>query len=62
MVRTLHFTARGIGSMPGQGTKIPQASRCGPPPPRTQTFSPLLLNIKTNACIYMKHREHVANF
>ena len=60
MVRTLHFTARGIGSMPGQGTKIPHASRCGPLK-NPQNFSPLLLNIKTNACIYIKHREHVAN-
>jgi len=46
--------------MPGQGTKIPHASRCGPPK-NPQNFSPLLLNIKTNACIYIKHREHVAN-
>ena len=58
MVRTLPFTARGTGLMPGQGTKIPHASRCGQKNPQN---SPLLLNIKTNAYIYMKHREHVAD-
>ena len=24
MVRTLHFHCKGVGSIPGQGTKIPQ--------------------------------------
>ena len=59
MVRTLHFTARGTGLMPGQGTKIPHASRCGQKKKKKNT--PLLLNIKTNAYIYMQHREHVAD-
>ena len=28
------FTAEGLGSIPGQGSKIPQAVRCGPSPPK----------------------------
>ena len=29
MVRTRAFTAEGLGSIPGRGTKIPQAVQCG---------------------------------
>ena len=29
VVRTQHFHCQGLGSIPGQGTKIPQASQCG---------------------------------
>ena len=29
VVKTLHFHCRGRGFIPGQGTKIPHASRCG---------------------------------
>ena len=29
MVKTLPFDARGVGSIPGQGTKVPRATKCG---------------------------------
>lgn len=36
----LTFTANGVGSIPGQGTKIPQAAWCGTaPPPKINLFS-----------------------
>jgi len=31
VARTQCFHCHGQGSIPGQGTKIPQAVRCGPP-------------------------------
>ena len=29
VVKTLPFDARGVGSIPGQGTKVPLATKCG---------------------------------
>ena len=29
MVKTLYFQCKGVGSIPGQGTKIPHAVGCG---------------------------------
>ena len=40
------FTAEGVGSVPGQGTKIPQAVQCSPPtPPRKEARKPDFLKL-----------------
>ena len=36
VVRTRQFHCRGPGSIPAQGTKIPQAARCAPRPKKRE--------------------------
>lgn len=57
MVRTLHFTARGIGSCPGQGTKSHMPQGVTKKKKKEEELLSLLLNIKTNTYISMKHRN-----
>ena len=44
--RTWSFHCRGLGSIPGQGTKILHASQCGPKPTTTTTTQQYMVEIK----------------
>ena len=51
MIRTRAFTAEGPGSIPGWGTKIPQAMQYG------QKKKKIFLKIKTNSIVEKYHTK-----
>ena len=58
------FTAKGLGSIPGQGTKIPQATRCGQKNPKktkntTEKKQRLVLGKSELSDTY--HRDSIIN-
>ena len=60
MVRTWHFHCHGPGSIPGQGTKIPQAAQHGQKKKKGSLKRMTFIFTSSTKCVKIRHRLHIS--